>query len=57
MPPFISYLEHYVIYLFLNENGVAHRLAKLVLHISSHGLWFEETLDFLVDILFENCNF
>lgn len=39
-----------------NVNGVAHCIAKFTAHISTFVSWFEEPLDFIMDLLFEDCN-
>ncbi|BFG21299.1 hypothetical protein CerSpe_075730 [Prunus speciosa] len=39
-----------------NANGVAHRIAKFTAHVSTFVSWFEEPPDFIVDLLFEDCN-
>lgn len=39
-----------------NVNGVAHHIAKFAIHIGASVVWFEEPLDFIVDLLFEDCN-
>ncbi|KAI5354296.1 hypothetical protein L3X38_007191 [Prunus dulcis] len=37
-------------------NEAAHRIACFALHLGTPVSWFEESPDFLVDALFEDCN-
>lgn len=39
-----------------NANGVAHRVAKFATHIGNFVSWFEKPPDFIVDLLFQDCN-
>lgn len=43
-------------HIYQNANDVAHHIVKLAAHIGTFVSWFEEPLDFIVDILFKDCN-